>query len=327
MSATSPATRNPAKRDTFRQGLLRFRKEAFFQYMALMGGVFLLVFSYLPMFGIVMAFQDFDPAKGYIFSRFVGWYHFRMLFSDDAFWLSARNSVILSVAKFMLTFISPIILALLLNELKPTLFKKFVQTASYLPYFISWVVIASMATTFFSGGSDGILNPLLIKLGMLKEAIPYLTYPGYYQVITVLLDVWKFTGFSAIIYIAAMAGIDNEVIEASIVDGATRFQRVYKITLPMIQNTIVVLLILGIGSMFTGGLGGSNFNYGYLLGNTLNMSASDVMDTYILRMGLQLGRFSFAAAAGLLLSTISLILVFLANWVAKKIDRDEQAIF
>lgn len=325
-SAASPVAGRSGKPGKLRSGIDRFRKESFYQSMAIMGGLFLLVFCYLPMFGIVMAFQNFEPVKGFAHSPFVGLQHFRELFNDSAFWLAARNTLVLSVLKFILGFICPLVFALLLSELKDNAFKKFVQTASYLPHFISWVIAAGLITVFFSGGADGVLNPILIRLGLIEESIAFLTYPGYFIMIALITDVWKFTGFAAIIYVAAIAGVDHEVHEAATVDGASRLQRMYKITIPMIKNTIIVLLILGIGNLFAGGLSGSNFNQAYLLGNTLNMSVSDVLDTYILRMGLQLGRFSFAAASGLLLSVISLLLIFISNWGIKKLN-DGEAIF
>lgn len=317
---TIPALSPIKQRSRFQKGLIRFKGELFYQCMALMGLAFLIIFAYLPMYGITMAFQDFDPSKGFFKSTWVGLYNFKDLLTDDAFWKAAGNTVVLSVVKFSINFISPLLFALLLNELKGTAFKRIVQTASYLPYFISWVIAAGLVTLILSAGSDGIINPLFIILGIIKEPIAFLTYPEYFLPISVLIDLWKFTGFGAIIYLAAISTIDQEVYEASVVDGANRFQRVFVVTLPMIRDTIIVLLILGVGSIFSGGLGSSNFNLAYLLGNSLTMKTSDVLDTYVLRMGLQLGRYSFASAAGLMQSVLSLFMIVGVNAVVRKID-------
>jgi ABC-type polysaccharide transport system, permease component len=306
--------------NAFTKGWNRFRGEAFYQCLAIMGLVFLAILCYFPMYGVTMAFQNFDPGKGFFHSQWVGLYHLKDLFSDSEFWHAAVNSVCLSILKFVANFISPLLFALLLNELRGRYFKKLVQTASYLPNFISWVIIASIVTVFLSAGSDGILNPFLLRLGIIKEAVPFLTYPQYFWIIGVIVDIWKYTGFNAIIYIAAISSVDHEVHEAAVVDGATRLQRVFAVTLPMIKDTVIVLLILGIGGIFTGGLSSSNFNQAYLLGNSLNRGSSDVLDTYVLRMGLQLGRYSFASAAGLIQSILSLIMILGANRFVKKVD-------
>lgn len=300
----------------------KFKSQLFFQSMAFMGMLFLLIFCYFPMFGLVMAFQDFNPGLGFVHSEFVGFFNFMELFSDPKFLLALRNTVLLSTTKFAFCFICPILFALALNEVRNNRYKKLIQTASYLPHFISWVVLASMISLILSTDQTGLLNALLVKLKIIDDKVSYLSYPNYYFIMAVVSEIWKSTGFSAIIYIAAISGIDEQIIEAARVDGANRFQRITKIILPSISNTILYLFILGVGNIFGGGLGGSNFNQGFLLGNGLNQSISDVVETYTLRHGLQLGKFSYAAAAGLFLSIICLIMFLSANGLSRILKDD-----
>jgi putative aldouronate transport system permease protein len=325
-SATpSSLERIPMHRSRFQIGLARFKREKYHQGMAWLGIVYLVIFAYLPMFGIVMAFQKFDFTRGFIRSPFVGLVNFAELFSDAVFWKALRNTLLLSLSKLGFAFLAPIVFALLLNETKSLRFKKIVQTVSYLPHFISWVVVAAFLTMWLGTSYDSVVNTVLVRVGVLKEPIAFLTYPTSFVIIAVFSEVWKSTGFSAIIYLSAIAGIDVELYEAAVIDGANRFQMMVTITVPMMKRTIIVLLILACGSLFTGGPGGSNFSQAYLLGNSLNAPVSDILDTYILRLGLQLGRYSFAAAAGLALSIVSFITVGLANWVVAKLG--EESIF
>ncbi len=305
--------------------MLRFKRELWHQVMALLGVAFLVVFAYLPMFGIVMAFQQFNFVRGFFHSPFVGLANFVELFSDAVFWKALVNTLILSLAKLGFTFVAPIAFALLLNELRSSAFKKIVQTVSYLPHFISWVVVAAFLTMWLGTSYDSVINTLLVKVGALKQPLAFLTYPRYFVAIAVVSEVWKSTGFAAIIYLSSIAGIDPELYEAGVIDGASRVQMIFRITLPLMRRTIMVLLILACGSIFTGGPGGSNFSQAYLLGNSLNAPVSDILDTYILRLGLRLGRYSFAAAAGLSLSIVSFLTVALANWVVGKVG--EESIF
>ncbi len=303
----------------------RFKREIWHQMMALLGILFLVIFAYLPMIGIVMAFQQFNFVRGFFGSPLVGLANFVELFSDAVFWKALLNTLVLSLAKLGFTFIAPIAFALLLNELRSPVYKKIVQTVSYLPNFISWVVVAAFLTMWLGTSYDSVINTLLVKVGLLRQPIAFLTYPRYFVMIAVISEVWKSTGFSAIIYLSAIAGIEPELYEAGVIDGASRLQMIFRITVPMIRRTVMVLLILACGSIFTGGPGGSNFNQAYLLGNSLNASVSDILDTYILRLGLRLGRYSFAAAAGLSLSIVSFITVALTNWIIGRVG--EESIF
>ena len=300
----------------------RFKKQLFFQVLALMGMVYLAIFAYYPMFGVVMAFQNFNPGLGFLNSPFVGLDNFIKLFSDDNFIQALRNTILLSSTKFVLLFVTPIIFALTLNEVKNIRFKKVVQTASYLPYFVSWVVVTSMMSFVLSTERAGVVNELLRQLGIIDQPIPFLTYTHWYFIVAVVSDIWKSFGFNAIIYLAALAGIDEEMMEAAKIDGANRLQRILYITIPSIKTTMTYLLILGVAYIFSSGVGSSNFQQGYLLGNGLNFSISDVVETYTLRLGLEMGRFSFAAAAGLFLSALSLLTFLGANSISKKISDD-----
>lgn len=310
------------KQSKFSEIIGTFKKQLFFQVLALIGMVYLAIFAFFPMFGIIMAFQNFNPGLGFLGSPFVGLDNFRKLFGDPNFIQAFRNTLLLSGTKFFFLFITPIIFALMLNEVKNIRFKKIVQTASYLPYFVSWVVVASMMSLALSTERSGVINTVLVQFGFINEPIPFLTYPKWYFIIAVLSDVWKSFGFNAIIYLAALAGIDEEIIEAAKIDGANRFQRIIHISIPSIKTTITYLLILGVAYIFSSGVQSSNFQQGYLLGLGLNFSISDVVETYTLRLGLELGRFSYAAAAGLFLSVLCLITFIAVNFLSKKINDD-----
>lgn len=298
-----------------------FRKQGLLQAFALIGMAYLLVFTFLPMSGLVMAFKDYtidQKVIGIFTSPWAGFKHFIAFFNDINFSLLIRNTVVLSVLKLFFSFPMPIIFALLLNEVKNKPFKRVIQTVSYLPHFISWIIIAGLAISFFS--SDGVVNTLLSSLGLVKESIPFLTKADNFWPMAVFLDVWKDMGWWAIIFLAAITGIDPTLYEAADLDGAGRFRKIWNITLPSIRGTVVVVLILSLGNLFGGGLSGSNFEQSYLLGNTMNFERSEIIQTYVFKTGLVNSRFAYATAIGLVQSIISLILVFASNSVAKRVS-------
>jgi putative aldouronate transport system permease protein len=211
----------------------------------------------------------------------------------------------------------PIILALMINEISSRRYKKVTQTISYLPYFISWAIVATMALNWLSP-STGFINRFLVAIGILPTPVLFLGEAKAFWWISALLEVWKNTGWGSIIYLAAISGIDQEMYEAALIDGATRLQRICYVTLPSITGTIMILLILNIGGLLSGGTGSSNFQISYLLGNPLNLERSEIIDTYVLKVGISLGRFSYASAVGLLNSVVSLILLISANAISKK---------
>ncbi|MDO5422694.1 MAG: ABC transporter permease subunit [Eubacteriales bacterium] len=296
-----------------------FRKQLPLQLFVLSGIAYLIVFNFVPMLGIIMAFKDYDISMGIsgIFtSDWVGLKYFKEFVTDYQFPTLMKNTIGISVLKLIFTFPVPILFAIMLNDIRCIPFKKIVQTCSYLPHFISWVVIAGIASQFFS--STGIINNLLMALGLIEEPIAFLSSAKYYWGMAVGLDVWKETGWWTIVFLAAIVGINQDMYEAAKIDGAGRLQRTWYITLPAIKPTIVTVLILALGNLFGGGLSGSNFEQSYLLGNTMNSSASSILQTYVFDVGLALGRYSYATAVGLIQSIVSLILVFLSNHLSKK---------
>jgi len=303
--------------------LKRLKKELPFHMMIWPGLLFLIIFVYIPMFGIIMAFQNFNPVKGYLNSEWVGLKNFEMMFTDRGFWLAIRNTVMMSLIKYLPMFLSPIIFALMLNEIKFTWYKRTVQTVSYLPHFVSWVVVASLISFWLRTDSFGIINKVLVTLGVIEKPIAFLASTKYFWGIAAISDVWKSVGWSSIIYLSAISGVDPALYEAATIDGAGRMRRILSVTLPSIKSTVITLLILSIGSMM---FSGSNFDQSYLLNNPLNMPVSDILPTYVLRYGLNQGRFSYGAAAGLLQSFVSLVFIMGTNAIVRALDREE-AIF
>lgn len=271
---------------------------------------FLITFNYIPMAGIIIAFKDYSVVKGIFGSEWVGLKYFKYFFNSPNFILLMKNTLFLSIYGLIVGFICPIILALALNEVKNARFKKFTQTVTYAPYFISTVIMVSIVILFLSP-SSGLINNILGLFGM--ETNNFLGNPNYFKSIYVWSDVWQTTGYATIIYLAALAGIDTELYEAAKVDGANRIQKILNIDLPGIMPIIIILLILNIGSTMALG-----FEKIYLLQNPLNISSSEVIATYVYKVGLLGANFSFAAAVGLFNSIINFILIISANSISKK---------
>lgn len=307
-----------AKRQRF---FLRLKQQWMLQAFALLGIVFLIIFSYIPMVGIVLAFNNYKPKlglAGFFTSEWVGFKWFKEFLTDPQFWPIFRNTLVLSVLKLAFSFPLPIIFALALNEMRMPRLKRIIQTVSYLPHFISWVIVQGILVSFLNS-NNGVLNDLFKQFGWIEDSIPYLSSPSYFWGVAVVSDIWKEMGWWTIIFLAAIAGVDVSMYEAAIVDGASRMNRIVHITLPSIRSTIVVVLILSLGNLLAGGLGGSNFEQSYLLGNTTNYATSEVLQTYTLEVGLTNGRFSFASAVGLMQSLISVFLVVTSNYVSVKV--------
>ncbi|MGA2977224.1 MAG: ABC transporter permease subunit [Spirochaetia bacterium] len=304
------------------QRLLRdFWKQRSLQTFTLIGMVFILVFCYLPMFGILMAFKNYSISTGVIgiiTSQWVGLKYFLQFFNDYKFGTILYNTVIISLTKLVFTFPLPILLALILNEVKNRPIKRVVQTVSYLPYFISWVIVSGFCQIFLT--QNGVINSVAMNLGLTSKAIPFLTSTSIFLPLVILSACWKDMGWWAIIFLAAIAGIDPSLYEAAEIDGAGRLRRIWHITLPGISGTITIVLILALGNLLGGGLSGSNFEQCYLLGNPGNIDASEIIQTYVIRVGLSNGRYSYAAAAGLMQSVISVILVYTSNRASRRIS-------
>ncbi|WP_100407811.1 ABC transporter permease [Bacillus solitudinis] len=300
----------------------RFKKQIYFQIFVLIGILFLLIFNYTPMFGILMAFKNYtisDGIAGIFTSEWVGMKHFQEFVNDYRFSDLVRNTLVLSLLKVVFTFPAPIIFAIMLNEVRHSTLKRFVQTASYLPHFISWVVVLGIASAFFSI-NNGLVNEWLLALNIIQEPLPILIDANYFWGLAVSSAIWKEMGWWTIIFLAAIAGISPSLYEAAEIDGASRLARIWYVTIPGMLGTIVVVLILTIGSMLGGGLVGSNFEQAFLFGNTVNNSTSEIIQTYAFKVGLAEGRFAYAAAIDLIQAVISIFLIFSSNFIAKKVS-------
>ncbi|MEZ0537067.1 ABC transporter permease [Caldicellulosiruptoraceae bacterium PP1] len=277
-----------------------------------------LVFNYLPLWGWLLAFKNYKPYLGFTQSEWVGLQNFKELFADPYFFQALRNTLVISSLKLIFNFTSSILFALLLNEVKNILFKRTVQTISYLPHFVSWVVAANIIYTALSP-DNGIINDLLLKVGLLKEPINFLGEGKYFWFIAPISEVWKEMGWNAIIYLAAMTNISPQLYEAASIDGASRVKQIFTITLPSILPTVKILLIMNVGWILNAG-----FEQMYLLQKPSTLDFSEILDTYILRYGIGSGRWSYATAAGIFNSVISLILVTTANKISSKIGEGER---
>lgn len=277
--------------------------------------IHVLIFHYIPIWGWTMGFQNFKPNVEIGNQEWVGLKHFITLFTDRDFFRVMRNTLAMSSINLFLGMGSSIILALALNEVRVGLFKRTVQSISYLPHFVSWVVAANIVLTFLS--SDGIVNEFLLKLGIIKESIIWMGKPKLFWWIIGFSNVWKNVGWGAIIYLASISGINPLLYEAAKVDGAGRFQRMWHITLPGIRNTIMVLLIMNIGWILNAG-----FEQPFLLQNTLVKEYSTNIDIFVLERGIGSGQYSFSTAAGIFKSLVSLLLVFVANRISKRFGQE-----
>jgi putative aldouronate transport system permease protein len=296
-----------------------FRKQSYLQAFVLSGILFLLIFSYLPMIGLIIAFKNYvvsDGVVGFFTSPWVGLKYFIEFFTEVDSGMIIKNTFFISISKVIFTFPLPIAFAIMINEVGNYRYKKIVQTASYLPHFISWVVVYGIIFTFLSG--DGVFNILLKSLNLIDKSIPFLTDPKKFWGLAVISDAWKEFGWWAIIFIAAIVGIDQNTYEAAQIDGASRMQKIRYVTLPGIQGTIIVVLILTLGNLLGGGMSGSNFEQSLLLGNNLNRQTSEILQTHVLKVGLVQLRYSYATAVGMLQSIISVIMVFGSNAAVKK---------
>lgn len=314
-------TRRGRSRRTGQSVRRELKKQGMIQLFVISGMIYLVIFNLIPMFGLIMGFKDYkitDGISGIFTSEWVGFDYFTEFVTDYKFGRLVRNTVALSVLKLIFTFPLPILFAIMLNEIKRARFKKLVQTCSYLPHFISWVIISSLAFQFLS--RDGVINTLLEKAHLIETPVGFLTDKDLFWGLAVFLDVWKEMGWWTIIFLAAIVGINQDYYEAAQIDGASRIQRIRYITLPCIKGTIVVVLIMTMGNLFGGGLSGSNFEQCYLLGNSVNADTSEIIQTYVFDVGLAQGRYAYATAVGMIQSVISLGLIFASNFAAKRLS-------
>ncbi|MBD2847797.1 sugar ABC transporter permease [Paenibacillus sp. IB182496] len=295
---------------TLRRWQRQVRRDRWLYLMLLPGVIYFLIYKYLPMWGVVISFQNYSPGLGLFQSEWVGLKHFERLFSEPTFWMLFRNTILLSVYQLIFFFPIPIVLALMLNELTQQAFKRFVQTVIYIPHFVSWVVIAGISYLFLTP-EGGFVNELLGLLG--QDKVNFLMSTEWFRTLQVTQVIWKEAGWGTIIFLAALAGVDTQLYEAARIDGANRWRQLWHITLPALRSTIVILFILRMGDIMEQGV-----EHILLLLNAVNREVGEVFDTYVYTVGLLQGNFSYSAAVGLFKSLVGLILVVAANYLAKK---------
>ncbi|PUA36578.1 protein lplB [Paenibacillus elgii] len=289
-------------------------RDKYLYLLLLPGMLFIVVFKYIPMYGLVIAFQEYNILQGVGGSDWVGLYQFEKLFTMLDFTSVFKNTLIISTLKLIWGFPAPIVLALLLNEVKQLVFQRFVQTVVYLPHFISWVIFSGIIIIFLNP-VDGLVNQVIGWFG--GEPVDFLIEKSYFRSILVATDIYKEIGWGTIIYLAAISGINPQLYEAAIVDGAGRFRQMWNITLPSIRHVIVILFILSLGNILDAG-----FLQTLLLYNPLVMDVADIIDTYVYRKGIVDASYSLGAAAGVFKSVIALILVAASNQLAKRFGEE-----
>lgn len=274
------------------------------------------IFYYIPLGGWVMAFQNYKPKTGLLHSKFVGLDKFKFLFSDQTFLKVIRNTLGMGILNLVSTFVMAILFAILLNEVRSIIGKKSVQTISYLPHFLSWIIVTGILHDALS--TTGIINELLVNLHIIDTPISFFSKPELFWPIVAFANVWKETGWNAIIYLAAITSIDPCLYESAAIDGAGRWAKIKYITLPGIRPTIMILLLMNIGNVLNAG-----FEVQYLLGNGLIKSVSDTIDIYILTWGISQSDYSLGTAAGIFKSVVAIILIVLANGIAKRTGEEQ----
>jgi len=290
----------------------RFVRQADIQLMVIPALLMIIVFQYIPMYGVLLGFQDYNLFKGFWASPWVGFKHIHAFFNDPDFFRIIRNTIAISFLKLFIGFPAPIALALMLNEVRKLAFKKVIQTISYLPHFMSWVIVAGMVKSILST-DNGSVNMLLEQFNLIEEPISFLSLPQYFWSIIVVTDVWKSIGFGSIIYLAAIAGVNPQLYEAAAMDGANKIKQMFLITIPTIMPVIIIFMILAIGDLLSAG-----FEDILLLANAGIRETSDVIDVYVYRIGIQYQRYSYATAIGLFKAVISITLLTIANYAARR---------
>lgn len=285
-------------------------RERYIYLLLLPGLLYFILFRYIPMFGLVLAFKDYSPFRGIWDSPWVGMEHFRTIFSDGEVLQVIRNTLYISFLQIAVAFPIPIVLAFMLNEVRHSAYKRTIQSIVYLPHFLSWVIVVGMVTLFLR--SEGLLNRALVSAFDI-DPIPFLTHPNWFAPLIVLEVIWKEAGWGTVIFLAALAGIDPQLHEAAVLDGASRLQRIRDIVLPGLKPVIVILLILRLGNVLDTG-----FEQIFLMLNPFTMEVGNVLDTFVFFRGIQQGDYSFATAVGLFKGLVGLVLVVGANRLAKR---------
>lgn len=310
--SATPVAGVQTPRDKKRKETVKLLKRNWELYLYLIpAAVFIALFMYAPLYGIQIAFKNYRAAKGFLGSDWVGLYWFQQFFNSPNSWIIIKNTLTISLYSLVAGFPFPIILAIVLNYVKNIKFKRFAQTVTYIPYFISTVVLVGMISLFFSPTS-GFINTIIKACG--GEAIYFLGTPNLFKHIYVWSGVWQSMGYSSIIYIAALSGVSPELHESAVIDGANIIQRILHIDIPTIMPTMTILLIMSLGGIMNVG-----YEKVYLLQNDLTVSASEVISTYVYKVGLQNAQFSFSTAIGLMNNVINFIMLIIANTAANKL--------
>lgn len=297
-----------------RQGFLKtVKKQAGLQSMVIPGVIFMIIFCFMPIYGLSIAFKNYTVVDTLATAKWVGFDNFIIAFKDKFFWKSVVNTLGISFLKLLIGFTIPIILSVMIYEIKDGPFKRIMQTISYLPHFLSWIVLGGMMISWMS--TTGMFNEILLSLGVISEPRNILLDADKYWFIAVLSDVWKEAGWGTILYLAAMAGIDSTYYEAAKIDGASRIKQILHITLPLLKTIICLNFILTVSGLLK-----SNLDQTLVLMNSQNRVKAEVIDSYVYRMGITQGDFSYAAAVGLGVSIVSLILLISANYLTSKIN-------
>ena len=307
----------------YREKLGHFVKKLYAQrYLFLMVMPFviwLIIFRYVPLWGWTMAFQEYKPHLSFLEQTWVGWVHFIEAFKDQDFHLVMRNALAMSILSLTCGYTLPIIFALLLNEIRLKFFKRTIQTVSYLPHFVSWVIVAGIFSKLL--GIDGAVNEALIVLGIIDKPILFFAKGKYFWGLVTAIDVWKELGWNSIIFLAAIMAVDPGLYDAVAIDGAGRFRRMWHVTLPGISTVVAIMLIMSIGNLINIG-----FEKQFLLGNNLVKDYSEVLDLYVLNYGIKIGRYSYGTAIGIFKSVVSIILLFGANRITRLFGEDSRVL-
>lgn len=286
------------------------KRQKFLLICSVLFVIYGVMFYYLPLGGWIMAFQNYKPKDGLLHSAFVGLDKFKFLFTDATFLRVIRNTLAMGVLNLVTSFIMAIVFAILLNEITSKIWKKSVQTISYLPHFLSWIIVTGIMHDALS--TTGIINEILMKLHLINTEINFFAHQKYFWPIVAFANLWKETGWNAIIYLAAITAIDPCLYEAASIDGAGRWAKIRYITLPGIKSTIMILLLMNVGNVLNAG-----FEVQYLLGNGLVQNVSQTIDIYVLKWGISQNDYSLGTAAGIFKSVVSIILIVIANQLAK----------
>lgn len=311
---THKGRQTSSKRNRRTKWLSALRRDRSLYLLALPGILFFLVFKYIPMWGIVIAFQEYSPFRGIQGSEWVGLQHFTTFFANPDFVLLFRNTVAISLLNLILFFPFPILISLGLNELRNVTYKRLIQTVIYMPHFLSWVIIAGLTFLLFAKGT-GLVNELFALWGWPR--VDFLTNPDSFWIMVTLQAMWKEAGWGTIVFLAAMASVDTQLYEAARMDGAGRLRQIWHITLPAIRSVIVVLLILRLGDIMEVG-----FEQIFLMYNGAVSEVAEVFDTYVYRTGIEQGDFSYSTAVGLFKSVVGLALVVVANRLVKRMGQE-----